>query len=95
MKATQAHTNFLSRFVSRGWLHADREDAAEREAVEIGLRKRWLRRELSEAHFTPAGRAALEQGSQAYRCEHCGIDRLTSCDRAACPHTSRAALEHG
>jgi hypothetical protein len=62
MKPTQAHTDFLARFVPRGWLHADREDAAEQEAVEIGLRKRWLRRELSEAHFTPAGRHALERG---------------------------------
>jgi len=51
--------DFLRRFVDRGWLHADRSDFAERQAVEIGLRKRWLRREMREAHFTPKGRTAL------------------------------------
>ena len=51
---------FLSRFVDRGWLHGTRDDAREQEAVDYGLRKRWLRRELSEVHFTPAGRAALK-----------------------------------
>lgn len=50
---------FLSRFVSRGWLHATREDAMEQAAVDRGLRHGWLRRELSEVHFTPKGRKAL------------------------------------
>lgn len=58
---TKAHTEFLARFVPRGWLAARRDDPVEQAAVDIGLRKRWLRRELGEVHFTPAGRAALQQ----------------------------------
>lgn len=58
-KLTKAHTDFLARFVDRGWLHATREDESEQQAVDLGLRRRWLRRELGEAHFTPKGRAAL------------------------------------
>jgi hypothetical protein len=57
------HIAFLARFVSRGWLHAAREDRDEQAAVDLGLRKHWLRRELSEAHFTPAGRAAIAKAS--------------------------------
>ncbi|TPK14117.1 hypothetical protein [Mesorhizobium sp. B2-5-11] len=64
MKLTEAHRTFLNRFVSRGWIHAIRENPTEQEAIDIGLRKRYLRRELSEAHFTPAGRAALSSGSE-------------------------------
>lgn len=64
-KLTEAQAAFLARFVSRGWLHAIREEADEQVAVHIALRKRWLRRELNEAHFTPAGRAAL--GTEAGR----------------------------
>jgi hypothetical protein len=52
---------FLSRFVSRGWLSANRECIEEQFAVDLGLRRRWLRTELSEAHFTRAGRAALQK----------------------------------
>lgn len=59
VKLTEAQRNFLSRFVGRGWLHATREDADEQAAVDTALRKRWLRREMNEAHFTPAGRQAL------------------------------------
>lgn len=55
------HAKFLNRFVGRGWLSAVRADAFEQEAVDLGLRKRWLRRELSEVHFTPKGRTALER----------------------------------
>jgi hypothetical protein len=66
MKLTEAQIRqarvFLCRFVKRGWLHGTRDDTAEQTAVDLGLRKRWLRRELSEVHFTPAGRAALEKG---------------------------------
>ena len=58
-RLTETHSAFLNRFVPRGWLHATRADAIEQEAVEIALRKRYLRRELSEVHFTPAGRRAL------------------------------------
>jgi hypothetical protein len=65
MKLTEAQISearaFLCRFVDRGWLHGTRANTAEQAAVDLGLRKRWLRRELSEVHFTPAGRAALEQ----------------------------------
>jgi hypothetical protein len=50
---------FLLRFVNRGWLHGTREDAEEQAAVDLGIRKRWLRRESSEVHFTPLGRTAL------------------------------------
>lgn len=53
---------FLARFSTRGWLHAARADADEQTAVDLGLRRKWLRRELSEAHFTPAGRSALTEG---------------------------------
>lgn len=56
---TAPQTRFLLRFVARGWLHGTREDPNEQAAVDIALRKRWLRRELSEVHFTPAGRAGL------------------------------------
>lgn len=51
--------SFLARFVARGWLSATREDPAEQAAVDAGLKRRWLRKELSEAHITPAGREAL------------------------------------
>lgn len=50
---------FLVRFVGRGWLHGTRESAAEQAAVDVGLRKRWLRREGSEVQFTQKGRMAL------------------------------------
>lgn len=60
---TTQEVQFLNRFVSRGWLHGTRGDATEQSAVDKALRKRWLRRELSEVHFTPAGRAALAKGS--------------------------------
>jgi hypothetical protein len=56
---TEAQRKFLNRFVARGWLSAIREDAFEQAAVDIALRKRYLRRQMSEAHFTPAGRSAL------------------------------------
>lgn len=62
---------FLSRFVKRGWLSADRPDASEQRAIEYGLRRGWLRRELSEAHFTPVGREAL-QGRIPSPCPECG-----------------------
>lgn len=55
----KAATAFLARHVERGWLHANREAPLEAAAVEYGLRMGWLRRELSEAHFTPIGRAAI------------------------------------
>lgn len=58
-KLTETQRAFLSRFVIRGWLHATRDDDMEQQAVDMALRKRYLRRELSEAHFTPAGRIAL------------------------------------
>jgi hypothetical protein len=65
MKLTEAQIKqartFLCRFVERGWLHRLRDNSAEQRAVNLGLREKWLRRELSEVHFTPAGRAALEQ----------------------------------
>jgi hypothetical protein len=57
----EQHARFLERFVGRGWLHGTRDDAVEQAAVDYGLRKRWLRRELSEVHFTPAGRRALSE----------------------------------
>jgi hypothetical protein len=50
---------FLRRFVPRGWLHGTRDDVNEQSAVDEGVRKRWLRRELSEVHFTPKGRRSL------------------------------------
>lgn len=57
---TQAQVNFLNRFVDRGWLHGTRDKPEEQAAVDAALRKRWLRREMSEVHFTPAGRRALQ-----------------------------------
>lgn len=56
---TPEQMNELSRFVARGWMHAEPDDPVRRDAIEIGLRKRWLRRELNEVSFTPKGRAAL------------------------------------
>lgn len=53
--------DFLARFVGRGWLHGARDHPDEQEAVDLGLRKRWLRRELGEVHFTPKGRADLQR----------------------------------
>jgi len=66
MKLTpkQRHIDWLSRFVPRGWIHATRDDDFEQEAIAIGLHKRWLRRELGEVHFTPAGRALLSQEAE-------------------------------
>jgi hypothetical protein len=57
--ATPWQRRFLARFVGRGWLSADRQDVDEQAAVKVGLSLGWLRHELSEAHFTPSGRAAL------------------------------------
>lgn len=54
---------FLARFVARGWLSANRECIEEQYAVDLGLRRRWLRTEMSEAHFTPAGRRALDEAT--------------------------------
>lgn len=62
-KLTELEMAFLSRFVARGWLHGTRQDEAEQSAIDKALRKRWLRKELSEVHFTPAGRAALSAPS--------------------------------
>lgn len=62
---TTQEVQFLSRFVARGWLHGTRDDATEQGAVDKAVRKRWLRRELSEVHFTPSGRAALAKESEA------------------------------
>lgn len=56
---TQEQSTFLARFAGRGWIHAVRDDASEQLAVDLGLRKHWLRREGNEAHFTPKGHAAL------------------------------------
>lgn len=55
----QTHEQFLARFMQRGWLHGTREDRREQAAVDYGLLRGWLRRELSEVHFTPKGRKAL------------------------------------
>lgn len=60
---TEDQSAFLARFAGRGWIHAVRDDAFEQLAVDLGLRKRWLRREGNEAHFTPAGRRALESAA--------------------------------
>jgi hypothetical protein len=62
VKLTKAQRAFLARFVGRGWLHATRDDPDEQAAVNEGLRAGWLRRELGEAHFTPAGRSLLQSG---------------------------------
>jgi hypothetical protein len=43
---------FLARFAPRGWMAYPRDDADEQAAVDLALRKRWLRRELSEVQFT-------------------------------------------
>lgn len=55
----EAAKKFLRRFVARGWLHGTRDDKMEQAAVDFGLFRRWLRREMSEVHFTPRGRTAL------------------------------------
>lgn len=55
--------DYLARFAGRGWLHGTRDYPDEQEAVDLGLRKHWLRRELGEVHFTPKGRAALQQAA--------------------------------
>ena len=56
---TQAQKDELARFVGRGWMHAEPDDELRAEAIKIGLRKRWLRRELNEVSFTAKGRAVL------------------------------------
>lgn len=56
---TQAQKDELCRFSRRGWMHAEPDYALRREAIEIGLRKGWLRRELDEVTFTSKGRIAL------------------------------------
>lgn len=53
------YEQFLARFVDRGWLHGTRDNAREQEAVDYGLRRGWLRRELGEVHFTVRGRRVL------------------------------------
>lgn len=57
--AISKYERFLVRFVDRGWLHATRDSPDEQMAVNFGLRYGWLRKELSEAHFTPKGRQHL------------------------------------
>ena len=61
MEETYRHSLFLRRFIIRGWLHGTREDAAEQAAVDFGLKRRWLRQEGSEVHFTPKGRTAIDR----------------------------------
>lgn len=60
---TDAACAFLGRFVGRGWIHAIRDDELEQAAVDLGLRRAWLRREGDEAHFTAAGRQHLGGGA--------------------------------
>lgn len=57
---TDDQRSFLRRFIGRGWLSAIRDDPWEQETVDLALRKRWMRREYNEAHFTPKGREHLE-----------------------------------
>lgn len=55
----QADINFLARFVSRGWLAADRlkhEEAICRRGQQAG----YLHRERGEWHFTEAGKIAMQ-----------------------------------
>lgn len=59
LEMTQEQRDELSRFAKRGWMHAEPDDPVRREAIAIGLRKRWLRRELDEITFTSKGRIAL------------------------------------
>lgn len=56
---TEQQKKFLARFIVRGWIYAIRDAADEQAAVDAAFRKRWLRREMNEGHFTPAGRRAL------------------------------------
>lgn len=58
-KLTNEEADFLCRFIARGWLHGTRECRKEQAAVNKALRLKYLRKELSEVHFTPAGRIAL------------------------------------
>ena len=61
---TQAESAFLSRFTGRGWLHGARDDVLEAGAVRKALRLKYLRKELTEVHFTPRGRAALARDQE-------------------------------
>ena len=85
---TQAAQTFLARFVWRGWIHAVRDDGLEQAAVDLGLRNGWLRRELNEAHFTTAGRAALRaqdrQDAPGPACDDCGGSGRLTTDGIAC-----------
>ena len=56
---TETQARFLRRFVARGWIHGSRENEVEQEAIDVALRLGYLRRELGEVHFTPAGRRNL------------------------------------
>lgn len=67
---TEGQRRFLARFVARGWLHGTRDDPAEQDAVDAGLAAGWLRRELGEVHFTPAGR----QGIDRALCLDCSVE---------------------
>jgi hypothetical protein len=59
IKLTEKQIAFLARFAPRGWMAYPRDDADEQEAVELALRKRWLRRELSEVQFTARWHRAI------------------------------------
>lgn len=57
---TDEERRFLARFMARGWLAREREDAFELRAVNHGLSDGLLRADRSEAKFTAAGRRALQ-----------------------------------
>lgn len=49
---SDAQVAFLARFAPRGWMAYPREAEDEQVAVDLALRKRWLRRERGEVQFT-------------------------------------------
>lgn len=55
----ETYKMFLARFVARGWLAAERDDAIEQAAVAYALSKRWVRKEGGEVQFTAIGQGVL------------------------------------
>jgi len=58
IKISEEQIAFLARFARRGWMAYPRLDPEEQIAVDLAIRKRWLRRELSEVQFTRFGHRA-------------------------------------
>ncbi len=59
IKISDEQVAFLRRFERRGWMAYPRQDEDEQIAVNLAIRKRWLRREGNEVQFTGVWHRAM------------------------------------